>query len=514
MASIGGTNRDRDGEEREQRRGEVGSRVRRLREQPEARAREPGDELDRDEEAGGPDRDERGAPLRRHGRKARERFSLSACPPYPPGVRVCPSCGRENAEDARFCSGCATPLDPERRPARSARSSPASSATLSASPRERSRWTRRTCDGSSSRTTRCVRAELERFGGTVEKFIGDAVMAVFGAPIAHEDDPERAVRAALAIRDSLAADGQLEVRIGITTGEALVALDGRPEAGEGMVSGDVVNTAARLQAAARPGGLLVDESTMRATERAIDYAEASTIDAKGKSLPIAVWHAARARARVGVERLSDTPLVGRERELTLLRSTWSRVAEEREPQLMTLVGVPGIGKSRLVSELFETTRTGAHGLVAWRSGRSLPYGEGVTFWALSEIVKAQAGILESDPLDATAAKLRQAVESVLSDPAEAGWVERHLRPLAGLDADEGSASGDASEAFAAWRRFLEVIALERRLVLVFEDLHWADDAMLDFIDYLVDRSRSVPLLALCTARPELLTRRPGWGAAR
>ena len=251
---------------------------------------------------------------------------------------------------------------------------------------------------------------------------------------------------------------------------------------------------------------------MRATERAIDYAEASMIDAKGKSLPIAVWHAAR--ARVGVERLSDTPLVGRERELTLLRSTWSRVAEEREPQLMTLVGVPGIGKSRLVSELFETTRTGAHGLVDWRSGRSLPYGEGVTFWALSEIVKAQAGILESDPLDATAAKLRQAVESVLSDPAEAGWVERHLRPLAGLDADEGSASGDASEAFAAWRRFLEVIALERRLVLVFEDLHWADDAMLDFIDYLVDRSRSVPLLALCTARPELLTRRPGWGGGK
>jgi class 3 adenylate cyclase/tetratricopeptide (TPR) repeat protein len=429
-------------------------------------------------------------------------------------VRVCPSCGRENADDARFCSGCGTPLD-SGAPARE----------------ERKVVTCLFCDlvGFTARAEQLdpedvrrllqpyhalVRAELERFGGTVEKFIGDAAMAVFGAPIAHEDDPERAVRAAIAIRETLAADGQLEVRIGITTGEALVALDARPEAGEGIVSGDIVNTAARIQAAADPGGLLVDETTMHATERAIVYEKASAIDAKGKSLPIAVWHAARARARVGVERLSDTPLVGRERELTLLRSTWSRVAEEREPQLMTLVGVPGIGKSRLVSELFETTRTGAHGLVAWRSGRSLPYGEGVTFWALSEIVKAQAGILESDPLDATAAKLRQAVESVLSDPAEAGWVERHLRPLAGLDADEGSASGDASEAFAAWRRFLEVIALERRLVLVFEDLHWADDAMLDFIDYLVDRSRSVPLLALCTARPELLTRRPGWGGGK
>ena len=169
---------------------------------------------------------------------------------------------------------------------------------------------------------------------------------------------------------------------------------------------------------------------MRATERAIEYAEASSIDAKGKSQPVAVWQATRARARVGVERLSDTQLVGRERELSLLRSTWFRVAEEREPQLVTLVGVPGIGKSRLVFELFETIRAGGHGLVSWRSGRSLPYGEGVTFWALGEMVKAQAGILESDPLDTTAAKLRRAVESVLSDPSEAGWVERHLRPLA------------------------------------------------------------------------------------
>jgi len=429
-------------------------------------------------------------------------------------VRVCPSCARENAEDARFCSSCATPLDAAA-PARE----------------ERKVITCLFCDlvGFTARAEAMdpedvrrllqpyhalVRVELERFGGTVEKFIGDAVMAVFGAPIAHEDDPERAVRAALAIRDALAEEGGLEVRIGITTGEALVALDARPETGEGMASGDVVNTAARIQAAAHPGGLLVDETTMHATERAIEYAEASSVDAKGKSHPIAVWQAVRARARVGVERLSDTPLVGRERELALLRSTWSRVAEEREPQLVTLVGVPGIGKSRLVSELFETIRTGAHGLVAWRNGRSLPYGEGVTFWALGEIVKAHAGILESDPLDATTAKLRQAIESVLSDPGEAGWVERHLRPLAGLDADETGVSGAASEAFAAWRRFLEAVALARRLVLVFEDLHWADDAMLDFVDYLVDRSRSVPLLVLCTARPELLTRRSGWGGGK
>ena len=429
-------------------------------------------------------------------------------------MKICPSCGREHADNASFCSACGKPFGTDS-PARE----------------ERKVVTCLFCDlvGFTARAEALdpedvrrllqpyhalVRAELERFGGTVEKFIGDAVMAVFGAPIAHEDDPERAVRAALAIREALAEDGELEVRIGITTGEALVALDARAEAGEGIVSGDVVNTAARIQAAAHPGGLLVDETTMRATERSIEYAEMSSIDAKGKSQPIAVWHAARARARVGVERLSDTPLVGRERELALLRSTWSRVAEEREPQLVTLVGVPGIGKSRLVSELFDSIRTGAHRLVAWRSGQSLPYGEGVTFWALGEMIKAQAGILESDPLATTAAKLRRAVESVLSDPSEAGWVERHLRPLAGLEADETGVSGDPSGAFAAWRRFLEAIALERPLVLVFEDLHWADEAMLDFVDYLVDRSRSVPVLALCTARPELLARRRGWGGGK
>ena len=241
-----------------------------------------------------------------------------------------------------------------------------------------------------------VRSELERFGGTVEKFIGDAVMAVFGAPVAHEDDPERAVRAALSIRDKLAEQGELEVRIGITTGEALVALDARPEAGEGMASGDVVNTAARLQSAASPGAILVDETTFRATERAIELEEAPPVDAKGKSSPVPVWEALRARARVAVERTGGAALVGREEELALLRGTLTRVVREREPQLVTLVGVPGIGKSRLVFELFQTIETGEHGLVFWRHGRSLPYGDGVTFWALREMVKAQAGILESD----------------------------------------------------------------------------------------------------------------------
>jgi class 3 adenylate cyclase/tetratricopeptide (TPR) repeat protein len=427
-------------------------------------------------------------------------------------VKICPSCGRENAEDARFCSACGTQLD------------------TGVGREERKVVTCLFCDlvGFTARAERMdpedvrrllqpyharVRGELERFGGTVEKFIGDAVMAVFGAPVAHEDDPERAVRAALAIRDLLVEEGELDVRIGITTGGALVALGARPDAGEGMASGDVVNTAARLQSAAPTNGILVDETTYRATERTIAYADPIEIDAKGKADPVVVREALRARSRVSVERTGGASLVGREQELTLLRETFARVIRERKPQLVTLVGVPGIGKSRLVYELFQTIESGDFGLVFWRHGRSLPYGDGITFWALGEIVKAQAGILESDTSEQTAEKLHQAVERFVPEPADAAWIERHLKPLAGVESEEGS--GDRrDEAFSAWRRYLEAVADERPLVLVFEDLHWADDALLDFADHLVDWATGVPLLALATARPELLTRRPGWGGGK
>ena len=243
-----------------------------------------------------------------------------------------------------------------------------------------------------------LREELERFEGTVEKFIGDAVMALFGAPVTHEDDPERAVRAALEIRNWVLEQGEeLQVRIAVNTGEALVTLGARPSEGEGMAAGDVVNTAARLQAAAPVNGILVGEQTYRATAHAIEYREVEPVQGKGKSEPIPAWEAVEARSRLGVDisRRTDTPLVGRSRELELLVSTLARVREERSSQLVTLVGVPGIGKSRLVRELLETAKQSV-GLVRWRQGRSLPYGEGVTFWALAEIVKAEAGILEND----------------------------------------------------------------------------------------------------------------------
>jgi class 3 adenylate cyclase/tetratricopeptide (TPR) repeat protein len=356
-----------------------------------------------------------------------------------------------------------------------------------------------------------LRDELERFGGTVEKFIGDAVMALFGAPVAHEDDPERAVRAALAIRDWALDDGNVQVRIAVNTGEALVNLDALPQSGEGMAAGDVVNTTARLQSAASINGILVGETTYRATRSAIDYADAEPVEAKGKAEPIRVWEVLDARAQVRTEAVStSTPLVARDREVALLRDTLVRVREESAPQLVTIVGVPGIGKSRVVRELFEFVEQSGV-LTFWRQGRSLPYGEGVSFWALSEMVKAQAGILETDDDDGATTKLHAAVTNLVSDAGESERIVQHLLPLVGIGGDTGASQ---SEAFAAWRHFFEAMAEQHPLVLVFEDVQWADDGLLDFIDHLVDWATRLPILIACTARPELLERRPGWGGGK
>jgi class 3 adenylate cyclase/tetratricopeptide (TPR) repeat protein len=427
---------------------------------------------------------------------------------------TCASCGQQNPAGARFCNACAAPLAADAPAAREERKLVTvlfadvvgfTARAEAMDPED----VRRFLQPLHAR----LRAELERRGGTVEKFIGDAVMAIFGAPVAHEDDPERAVRAALAILDALAEAGDAEVRIGITTGEALIALEARPEAGEGIASGDVVNTAARLQTAAPVGAILVDETTYRASERAIEYDEAEPVQAKGKAEPVRAWQALAARTPVGVERPRDAAFVGRAQEHALLRDTLARVLREREPQLVTLVGVPGIGKSRLVFELFQDFQDDPE-RVLWLHGGSLPYGEGVTFWALGEMVKAHAGILESDTAAQTEEKLHRAVAAVIADAADAARVERHLRPLAGAESEDIGAGDRRNEAFAAWRRFLEALAETQPLVLVFEDLHWADDALLDFTDHLLDWARGVPILVLATARPELLTRRPAWGGGK
>ena len=367
-----------------------------------------------------------------------------------------------------------------------------------------------------------AKAELERFGGTVEKFIGDAVVAVFGAPIAHEDDAERAVRAALAVRDAISelnADDPslgLSVRVGAATGEALVNLNARPEQGEQLAAGDVLNTASRLQSAAPPDGILVDEATRRLTENAIEHREAESVFAKGKADPVTVWEPIAPKARLGVDIAfrGGAPLVGRSDELNALLDAVARSQRDRAPQLVTLVGVPGIGKSRLVWELFSALDSDPAQYVTWRQGRSLPYGDGVAFWALGEMTKAQAGILESDDAEAAEAKLRAAVEYVLDEVGEARWVEGHLRPLAGLGAGAEAGGDHATEALAAWRRFFEALAEQRPLILVFEDLHWADDGLLDFVDQMAEWTTDVPLLILCTARPELLDRKPGWGGGK
>lgn len=359
-----------------------------------------------------------------------------------------------------------------------------------------------------------LRTELERFGGTVEKFIGDAVMALFGAPLAHEDDPERALRAALAIRDWAREEGEVQVRIAVNTGEALVNLAARPESGEGMAVGDVVNTTARLQSAAPTNGILVGEATYRATRKAIDYREAEAVEAKGKTAHVRVWEAVAARSRVTSEAVSvSSPLVGRDRELAVLSELLVRVRDEASPQLITLVGVPGIGKSRLVHELMQIVERGGV-LTYWRRGRSLSYGEAVPLWALSEIVKAQVGILEGDSADAVHDKLHDEVSRLIPDAREAAWVESQLRPLAGVSGEEERRADRREEAFTAWRRFFEGMAEHRPLVLIFEDLHWADDELLDFVDHLVEWASGVPILIVGTARPELLQRRAAWGGGK
>jgi class 3 adenylate cyclase len=436
-------------------------------------------------------------------------------------VPACANCGQENPDVARFCLACGASL-----------------VDSGAAREERKVVTVLFADlvGFTSRAEQLdpedvramlspyyarLRSELERRGGTVEKFIGDAVMALFGAPVAHEDDPERAVRAALTIRDGLAELNEpdpkleLQVRIAVNTGEALIALGAKPSEGEGMASGDVVNTAARLQASAPVNGILVGETTYRATERTIEYREAEPITAKGKAEAVKVWEVLEPRARYGVDigLRGRVSLVGRAQELDVLLDALSRVRSESASQLVTLVGVPGIGKSRLVFELSASVDEDPE-LIYWRQGRSLPYGDGVTYWALAEIVKAQAGVLENDSAEAALEKLRRTVQDVVADAGEADWIESHLRPLVGLEGEAQAAGDSQAEAFGAWRRFFEHLAERSPLVLVFEDMHWADDGLLDFVDDLVEWASAVRLLVVCVARPELLSRRPGWGGGK
>jgi len=429
-------------------------------------------------------------------------------------MAICSVCSQESPDHARFCVACGAALRVDQ-VAEERKQITVLFADLVGSTAHAERVDVEDVRDALVAFHALVTDALSRFGATVEKFIGDAAVAVFGAPTAHEDDAERAVRAALGIRDAVVARNEqadvpeLHVRVGVQTGEALVALTADPTAGERIASGDVMNTAARLQSAAPVDGVLVGEPTYHATRDVIEYADAAPASVKGKSEPVPAWLAQRARARIGVDvhRPAASPLVDRRTEWETLLAAFSRAEFGGAAQTVTLLGAPGIGKSRLAWELALHLER-LPDVVRWRHARTPAYGERVTFFALAEMVKAEAGILESDGTEVATAKLQGSVATLLSG-AEAGWVERHLRGLVGLEAETDLKGDRRAEAFAAWRRFLEAIAVRYPLVLTFEDLHWADDALLDFIEHLQAWATS-RILVLATARAELLDRRPGW----
>ena len=344
------------------------------------------------------------------------------------------------------------------------------------------------------------------YGGMVEKFIGDAVMAVWGTPVATEDDAERAVRAALDLVAAVSSLGdevgapELRARAGVLTGEAAVNL---AAVGEGMVAGDLVNTASRVQSVAEPGSVFVGEATRRATEQAIVYEDAGSSELKGKEGETQLWRALRVVSGVGGELRSEgleAPFVGRDRELRQIKDLFHVCAEEGRAQLVSVTGIAGIGKSRLAWEFYKYF-DGLSQIVYWHRGRCLSYGEGVTYWALADMVRMRCRIAEDDPQDEALRKLHTALDEYLLDPEERRFVEPRLAQLLALG--EG-ASHDRQDLFAAWRLFFERLADTYPTVLAFEDMQWADASLLDFVEYLLEWSRDKPLFVVTLARPELL----------
>ncbi len=366
-----------------------------------------------------------------------------------------------------------------------------------------------------------AKQEIERFGGIVDKFIGDAVMGVFGAPVAHGDDPERAVRAALRIVERIAEVHAhdpaiaLEVRVAVNTGEAVVAFGHGPQVGE-AVAGDVVNTASRLQSIASTGSVVVGEATHRATRDLIAYQSLGEVEVKGKAEPLQVWRAVGPIGPPGLEPGSvapAVPLVGRTEELALLDELFAMSVHGPSTRLVTIVGEPGIGKTRLVQAFRAGLGAASEaGAPTWLAGRCLAYGEAVTYWPLAEVVKAEAGIREDDDRAEARRKLAAALAALDLDQTDRDWLEVRLAPLVGVETSApGEARAAREELFEACARFVWAIAGRGPLVLAFEDLHWADPSMLDLVEHLADRVVGVPLLIVGSARTELFERRPTWG---
>ncbi len=474
---------------------------------------------------------------------------MGSCPacgiPVTPGLRFCvgcgtalgsrcPSCGAAIEEGMRFCGQCGARLVALRgAPAADDAGSPTRGVTGEVERRLVSVLfadlvgSTATAEGLDPEEVRealtryfeVAERVIGRYGGVVEKFIGDAVMAVWGTPTAHEDDAERAVRAALDMVDEVHAidrpgsasdpDGGtgMRLRAAVMTGDAAVTLGA---AGQGMVAGDLVNAASRLQALADPDTVLVDEATKQAADRAIAFETAGQRVLRGRAQPVSAWRALRVVAeRGGHGRVQgiEPPFVGREEELRILKDQLHATGRDGRARLVTVIGAAGLGKSRLVWE-FSKYADGVTEPIFWHVGRSIPYGDGVAYWALGEMVRRRVGIVESDPEPAARARLAAAVERFIPDAPERAWVERHLAVLLGF---AGATTEERDELFAAWRRFFERIAEQGTTVLVFEDLHWADQGLLDFLESVLEWSRAHPILVVGLGRPELIERRPGWG---
>jgi class 3 adenylate cyclase/tetratricopeptide (TPR) repeat protein len=439
---------------------------------------------------------------------------------------ACPSCGSAYGSGDLFCVACGVQLTEEVAP-------PAGPVAPAAAPvAERRLVTVLFADLvgftslSETRDSEEVRELLSRYfetcrriselyRGTIEKFIGDAVMAVWGAPVATEDDAERAVRAALELVAAVQALGEeigvptLRARAGVLSGEAAVTLGAQ---GEGMVAGDLVNTASRVQSAAAPGTVYVGEATRRATEQVVVYEHAGSHELPGKAGLIPLWHAMRVvsgtRGTLKAEGL-EPPFVGRDRELRLLKELFHASAEERKAHLVSIAGIAGIGKSRLFWEFFKYT-DGLPQRTLFHRGRCLAYGEGVTYWALADMVRMRCRIAEDEEPASALAKLEATLAEFVIDEEERRFVEPRLSHLLGLEERQ---AGEREDLFGAWRLFFERLADTDPVVMVFEDMHWADPSLLDFVEYLLEWSRDHPLYVITLTRPELTERRPTWGAA-
>ena len=448
-----------------------------------------------------------------------------------PTARACSQCGNAVSADDKFCAECGNPVGHDAPAAVAPRPT---AVPTQVRPEERRIISVMFIDlvgftpmteardseevrGLLTRYFDRARETVDRYGGTIDKFIGDAVMAVWGADTAHEDDAERAVRAAMELVDSVAELGkdegiaELMARAGVLSGEAAVGGDGNEATG--LIIGEIVNTASRLQSAADPGSVLVGKSIVDGAAAAIEFESAGPVELKGIAQPVETWRPVRVvGGRLGSRRADGLmpPFVGRADELRLLRDSLNATRRDGRARLVSIIGQGGIGKSRLADE-FWNYADGLSETTYWHHGRSPAYGEGLAFWALGEMVRQRSGIAETDDDHKTRTKLRTMLAEYIEDAGDRGWMEPRLKALLGLSE---APTGDRAELFAAWRMLFTRIAEIDTVVMVFEDLHWADGGLLDFIDELTSAAIDHPILVVTLGRPELLERRPAWGSGK